>query len=92
MSFYDLSKEERQKLVDKINHAILADIEKGRSSNILNYFSDEDTYIRKTGYLAIGKIYFANERLKKVSSNCSIHFLNRRTKRLDRRPLTVQAK
>lgn len=65
MAFYDLNKEERQKVVDKINCAILADIEKGKTANILNYFSDEDTYIRKTGYLAIGKIYFANEKLQK---------------------------
>ena len=60
MAFYDLNKDERQKLVDQINFAILSDIEKGKSANILKYFSDEDTYIRKTAYLAIGKIYFTN--------------------------------
>jgi len=60
LGFYDLSKEERQKVVDKIHYAILADIEKGKSANILGYFSDEDTYIRKTGYLAVGRIYFTN--------------------------------
>jgi len=52
-------------VVDKINYAILSDIEKGRSTNILNYFSDEDTYIRKTGYLAISRIYFDSEKLRK---------------------------
>lgn len=65
MAFYDLNKEERQKLVDRINYAVLSDIEKGKSNNILNYFSDEDTYIRKTGYLAIGKIYLADDKQKK---------------------------
>ena len=57
MAFYDLIKDERVKLVDSINQVIAADIEKGKHQNILNYFSDEDTYIRKAGYQAIGKIY-----------------------------------
>ncbi len=65
MPFYDLSKTERQKLVDEINYAVLADIEKERSNNLLRYFSDEDTYIRKTAYLAIGKIYHANQKHRK---------------------------
>lgn len=64
MAFYDLNKKERQQLVDKINHSILSDIEKKKQANILNYFSDEDTYIRKTAYLAMGKVYFANVKLK----------------------------
>ncbi|HTA63161.1 MAG TPA: HEAT repeat domain-containing protein [Bacteroidia bacterium] len=57
MSFYDLPKEERVKLVEQINKQILAGIEKDKLSILINYFSDEDTYIRKTAYLAIGKIY-----------------------------------
>lgn len=65
MAFYDLNKEERQKLVDKINYALAADLEKEKNKNIVLYFSDDDTYIRKTAYLAIGKIYFANENLTK---------------------------
>lgn len=65
MAFYDLSKTERQKMVDEINQAVFADIEKERSNNLLCYFSDEDTYIRKTAYLAIGKIYHANQKVRK---------------------------
>ncbi len=61
MPFYSLPKSERTQLVDKINWAINSDIEKGKHKNILTYFSDEDTYIRKTAYLAIGKIYIANK-------------------------------
>jgi vesicle coat complex subunit len=57
MSFYDLPKEERVKLVAQINKQILAGIEKDKLNILINYFSDEDTYIRKTAYLAIGKIY-----------------------------------
>lgn len=65
MGFYDLSKEERQKLVDKINATMLAEIEKGNEDKLLSYFADEDTYIRKTAYLAIGKTYFAHEKLQR---------------------------
>jgi len=57
MSFYDLSKEQRVKLVEEINSTILSEIKKRQQKSILAYFSDEDTYIRKTAYLAIGKIY-----------------------------------
>ena len=64
MSFYDLSKEKRIELVDAIHKAILSDISKGKDAAILNYASDEDTYIRKTTYLAIGKIHKANEGLR----------------------------
>jgi len=45
MAFYDLPKPDRDQLVALMN------------KNILRYFYDEDTYIRKTAYLAIGKIY-----------------------------------
>ena len=64
MSFYDLSKEKRAALVDIIHAAILSDITKGRNAAILKYASDEDTYIRKAAYLAIGKIHKANEGLR----------------------------
>ncbi|HKC69702.1 MAG TPA: HEAT repeat domain-containing protein [Bacteroidia bacterium] len=57
MSFYDLTKEERVKLVEQINQQILSGIEKNKASVLVKYFEDEDTYIRKTAYLAIGKIY-----------------------------------
>ncbi len=64
MSFYDLSKEQRVKLVEEINANILFEIKSKKQVHILNYFSDEDTYIRKTAYLAIGKIYKAEENLR----------------------------
>ena len=64
MSFYDLSKEERNKLVEEINSIILLEIKSGKQKNILLYFSDEDTYLRKTAYLAIGKIYKAETKLQ----------------------------
>lgn len=64
MSFYDLSKEERNLLVEKINQNIEVDLNQSKTDNIRNYFSDDDTYIRKTGYLAIGKIFYAQPQLQ----------------------------
>ena len=69
MSFYDLSKEQRVKLVEAINANILLEIKSKKQTHILNYFSDEDTYIRKTAYLAIGKIY-------KVESSLQVPILD----------------
>lgn len=40
MGFYDLNKEHRLQLVDKINKDILADIQKEKSENIVTYCSD----------------------------------------------------
>jgi len=64
MAFYDLSKAERIKLVEKITREIRDDLNQVTNENILLYFSDEDTYIRKSGYLAIGKIYKSTENLQ----------------------------
>jgi hypothetical protein len=60
MGFYDLDKKPRLQLVDKINKVIFSDIKVKQSYNIINFCSDNDTYIRKTAYLAIGKIYKNN--------------------------------
>src|SRR3989337_2339629 len=57
MYFYDLSKEAREKLVQKIHNEILAEIPSGKKVKTEKYFSDEDTYIRKAAYQSIGKIY-----------------------------------
>lgn len=63
MAFYDLSKEDRQLLVRKIDADILYDLNNGGLNKITNYFADHDTYIRKAGYLAIGKMYLADRGL-----------------------------
>lgn len=63
MAFYDLDKEERKKLVGKIDNTILRSIKKTGRDDIVQYFSDDDTYIRKAGYLAVGKIYKAEPQL-----------------------------
>jgi len=69
MSFYDLSKEDRLLLVAKMAQRIESDIQKNTRTNILTYFSDEDTYIRKSAYIALGRIYKANIPLQKSILN-----------------------
>jgi hypothetical protein len=64
MGFYDHTKEERNKLVEKINRNIFSDIQNNKVGFIKEYFSDEDTYIRKAAYQAIGKIFFTNQKLQ----------------------------
>jgi hypothetical protein len=65
MSFYDLSKEEREKLAGEIHKKILSALSSGSVIYIHNVFADADTYIRKTAYLAVGRIYEAEKGLKK---------------------------
>src|SRR4051794_23885411 len=65
MSFYELPKLKRQELVAQINKTILAELEAGMLSHTIGYFSDSDTFIRKSGYLAIGKIYIAKSKFQK---------------------------
>lgn len=64
MAFYDLSKEKRYELVEQITHSIHVELKSGRLLKTFNYFSDEDTYIRKSAYLAIGKIYKSDVKLR----------------------------
>jgi HEAT repeat protein len=64
MAFYDLSKTERIELVKNINQDLTQDLISNKSENLLLCFSDEDTYIRKTAYLAIGKLFYSNRELQ----------------------------
>jgi 3-methyladenine DNA glycosylase AlkC len=57
MGFYDLSKTERLNVVAEISNNILNDLKEAQTENILTYFKDDDTYIRKSAYLSIGRIY-----------------------------------
>ena len=69
VAFYDLPKQERNQLVEKINQDIENDLTQNNTENIIRYFSDDDTYIRKTGYLAIGKIFYTKPQLQPVISS-----------------------
>jgi HEAT repeat protein len=71
MSYYDLSKEERLNLDFKIKNAIISDINNNRIANTLSYFSDNDTYVRKSAYLAFRDIYLN----KKISVESLIIYL-----------------
>src|SRR5688500_19043269 len=67
MAFYNNSKEVRKQIVKKINDDILADINKNSTHKLLEYFQNDDTYIRKTAYIAVGNIIRKNEKkLKRV--------------------------
>ncbi len=64
MGFYDLPKKERVLLVEEITRNISEDLLKDKTDHIFMYFSDSDTYIRKSGYLVIGKLYKSDKRLR----------------------------
>lgn len=66
MGFYDLAKDERNQLVERISKEIECDLSETKTANVFNFFSDDDTYIRKAAYLAIGKIFYANPQLQGV--------------------------
>jgi hypothetical protein len=55
--FYALPKSEREKLVEAIRKDLENDLTAGTHKLILKHFEDEDTYIRKSAYLSIGRIY-----------------------------------
>lgn len=63
MAFYDLPKAARNALVLDITNQLAIDFKSEIQWNShvtsLSYFSDEDTYIRKSAYLATGRLYFA---------------------------------
>lgn len=69
MAFYDLPKNKRAELVAEIKATILAELMNKKLSKTLEYFSDEDTYIRKSGYLSVGRIYLENPKLQKTVLN-----------------------
>lgn len=65
MAFYDLTKDERQLVVQRIYDDCLTSFENKNLEKLLVHFSDEDTYIRKTAYQSVGKIYNSTFRLQK---------------------------
>ncbi len=65
MGFYDLSRQERDRLVAFIHQQIHEDILNGSHRRICDFFSDDDTYIRKASYTAVGKLYHSHSSLEK---------------------------
>ena len=64
MTFYELAKQERADLVVNISNQILEDLQTAESKRTILFFADEDTYIRKSAYLSIGRIYFTHNQLQ----------------------------
>lgn len=67
--FYDLSKEERTKLVREMEQEIKEDLAVGNSGNIRRYAADDDIYIRKNAYLIPGRIYRDHQESRARISN-----------------------
>ncbi len=89
MGFYDLNKADRILLVEKINQEIKNDLVSNKTNCILNYFSDDDTYIRKAGYLAIGNIFYAETSLQQHILSTLDHLLKSEVEKI--RQTTVNA-
>jgi HEAT repeat protein len=75
MAFYDLPKQARAGLVEQIRATIQKDLIAGKTDKIAHYFSDEDTYIRKSGYLSMGRIYFDHPELQAQILSCLEYLL-----------------
>jgi len=57
MSFYELSKTEREQKYKDIQDDIARDLQKSGFPITAAYFDDPDTYIRKAAYLGVGRLY-----------------------------------
>lgn len=64
MGFYDLSKEERETLVNEMKEEIGQDLKDGISESIRKFASDDDTYIRKNAYLILARYYHNDQELR----------------------------
>jgi 3-methyladenine DNA glycosylase AlkC len=63
-TFYELDKQSRDELVLNIHTNILNAFDTNDNAYLIQYFDDEDTYIRKAAYLSVGKIYFQQKKLQ----------------------------
>jgi hypothetical protein len=64
MAFYDLEKKERAALVATIQAHLETAFRNNDKLYPILYFSDQDTYIRKSAYIATGRIYQAEQSLR----------------------------
>jgi hypothetical protein len=64
-----MSKQERIALADTIKKDIMQDLTGDQFRKTRKYFADDDTYIRKAAYLAIGQIYFSSKELQPAVIN-----------------------
>ena len=65
MGFYNLTKDDRKQKVEEIQQKLLSNLKGKHANKDIPFFSDEDTYIRKAAYQAIGKIFNQHVHLRK---------------------------
>ncbi len=75
MAFYDLPKHQRADLVAHIQDTILQELQQSSFAKTISYFSDDDTYIRKSAYLSVGQLHLANKHLQTTIINLLDDFL-----------------
>jgi hypothetical protein len=64
MLFYDLPKNERVNVVANISNTILKELQNSKLKHTILYFANTDTYIRKSAYLSLGRLYFSHKTLQ----------------------------
>ena len=64
MAFYELTKQERADLVLSISNQILEELQTAKVKRTILHFADDDTYIRKSAYLSVGRIYSTHKQLQ----------------------------
>lgn len=75
MKYYDLTKEERQSFVIKMENELMQDLESNKNSHILQYSSNEDVYIRKNVSNILGKIYREQSLFKEEITQVAVQLL-----------------
>lgn len=66
MGFYNLEKAERDKLVDHIHQQVAEGFSGHEPGLLIQFYSDGDTYIRKTAYLATGRTWLNRSSLRET--------------------------
>lgn len=61
MGFYDLSKEDRVRVIVDMKNHIVESLDRQDSNILITYAEDNDTYIRKQAYIILGKLYHQKE-------------------------------
>lgn len=64
MAFYDLNKREREAVSLRIHQELLSLLQKRDLQLVHPSLTDDDTYIRKVAYIALGRIYFSEKELR----------------------------
>jgi len=69
MAFYDLPKTDRAQLVADISNILLQGFIDDNLAQMVQFSADGDTYIRKSVYICVGRIYFAHHEIRQAILN-----------------------